>query len=97
MPTATGTHWICVWETISGVLFSVVSQCAYIIYTIEDVTEDMHCGSQKAVKLIAELKKKEGLIKKKRQELGKPSMIYVLKFSSICPQKDSESQSNKTN
>ena len=38
---------------------------AYIIYTIEDVTEDMHCGSQKTVKLVAELekKKKAGLIK----------------------------------
>ena len=65
---------------------------AYIIYTIEDVTEDMHCGSQKAVKLVAELEKKAGLIKKKRQGLGKPSLIYVLKFSTVCPQKTSESQ-----
>ena len=65
---------------------------AYIIYTIEDVTEDMHCGSQKAVKLVAELEKKAGLIRKKRQGLGKPSLIYVLKFSTVCPQKDSESQ-----
>ena len=65
---------------------------AYIIYTIEDVTEDMHCGSQKAVKLVAELEKKAGLIKKKRQGLGKPSLIYVLKFFTVCPQKTSESQ-----
>ncbi|MDY6341574.1 MAG: DUF6017 domain-containing protein [Lachnospiraceae bacterium] len=65
---------------------------AYIIYTIEDVTEDMHCGSQKAVKLVAELEKKAGLIKKKRQGLGKPSLIYVLKFSTVCPQNTSESQ-----
>lgn len=65
---------------------------AYIIYTIEDVTEDMHCGSQKAVKLVAELEKKAGLIRKKRQGLGKPSLIYVLKFSTVCPQNGSESQ-----
>ncbi len=65
---------------------------AYIIYTIEDVTEDMHCGSQKAVKLVAELEKKAGLIKKKRQGLGKPSLIYVLKFSTVSPQNSSESQ-----
>ena len=65
---------------------------AYIIYTIEDVSEDMHCASQKAVKLVAELEKKAGLIKKKRQGLGKPSLIYVLKFSTVCPQNDPESQ-----
>ena len=68
---------------------------AYIIYTVEDVMEDMHCGNQKAIKLIAELEKKAGLIKKKRQGLGKPSLIYVLKFSTVCPQKDSESHFKK--
>ena len=41
---------------------------AYIIYTIEDVTEDMHCGSQKAVKLVAELEKNAGLIKKMSEQ-----------------------------
>ena len=65
---------------------------AYIIYTIDEVMEDMHCGSQKAVKLVAELEKKAGLIKKKRQGLGKPSLIYVLKFSTVSPQNSSESQ-----
>ena len=65
---------------------------AYIIYTIEDVMEDMHCRSQKACKLVSELEKNAGLIKKKRQGLGKPSLIYVLKFSTVCPQKDPESK-----
>ena len=32
----------------------------YIIYTVEDVMDDMHCGNQKAIKLIAELEKKAG-------------------------------------
>lgn len=65
---------------------------AYIIYTIEDVMEDMHCRSQKACKLVSELEKKAGLIKKKRQGLGKPSLIYVLKFSTVCPQNTPESK-----
>ena len=65
---------------------------AYIIYTVEDVMEDMHCGNQKAIKLVSELEKNAGLIKKKRQGLGKPSLIYVLKFSTACPQKDQESK-----
>ena len=30
----------------------------YIIYKIENVMEDMRCGNQKAVKLLAELEKK---------------------------------------
>lgn len=57
--------------------------------------EDMHCGNQKAIKRVAELEKKAGLIKKKRQGLGKPSLIYVLKFSTICQQTDSESHFKK--
>ena len=65
---------------------------AYIIYTIDEVMEDMHCRSQKACKLVAELEKTAGLIKKKRQGLGKPSLIYVLKFSTSSPQNSSESQ-----
>ena len=65
---------------------------AYIIYTIDEVMEDMHCRSQKACKLVAELEKTAGLIKKKRQGLGKPSLIYVLKFSTSSPQNSSESK-----
>ena len=52
---------------------------------------DLHCGNQKACKLLSELENKTGLIKRKRQGLGKPSLIYVLKFSTSCPQNDSES------
>ena len=63
----------------------------YIIYTVEDIMADLHCGNQKACKLLSELENKTGLIKRKRQGLGKPSLIYVLKFSTSCPQKDSES------
>ena len=58
----------------------------YIIYTVEDIMSDLHCGNQKACKLLSELENKTGLIKRKRQGLGKPSLIYVLKFSTSCPQ-----------
>ena len=63
----------------------------YIIYTVEDIMADLHCGNQKACKLLSELENKTGLIKRKRQGLGKPSLIYVLKFSTSCPQNDLES------
>ena len=52
----------------------------YIIYTIEEVMNDMHCKNQKAVGLFAELEKKCGLIERKRQGLGKPNIIYVKNF-----------------
>ena len=52
----------------------------YIIYTIEEVMNDMHCKNQKAVRLFAELEKKCGLIERKRQGLGKPNIIYVKNF-----------------
>lgn len=54
----------------------------YIIYTIEDIMYDLNCGNQKAVKVLAELEKKAGLVKKRRRGLGKPSIIYVMNFYS---------------
>lgn len=67
----------------------------YIFYTVEEIMEDLHCGNQKAIKMVSELEKKAGLIKKKRQGLGKPSLIYVLKFSTGSPQNSSESHFKK--
>lgn len=67
----------------------------YIIYTVEDIMTDLHCGNQKACKMLSELENKIGLIKRKRQGLGKPSLIYVLKFSTGNPQNDSESHFKK--
>lgn len=51
----------------------------YIIYTIEELMEDMGCANQKATKLMNELEK-IGLIERKRQGLGKPNLIYVKNF-----------------
>ncbi len=54
----------------------------YIIYTIDDITEDFGCARQKAAKLLNELEKDAGLIERKRQGLGKPNIIYVKNFVS---------------
>lgn len=52
----------------------------YIIFTVEEITEAFQCASQKAVKLLAELETKAGLIERKRQGLGKPNLLYVKNF-----------------
>lgn len=50
----------------------------YIIYTIEQIMQEMNCSNKKAVTMLAELEKKVALIEKKRQGLGKPNLIYVI-------------------
>jgi hypothetical protein len=52
---------------------------AYIIFTVEEVTELLGCSTGKAVKCISELDtdKGIGLIEKKRLGLGKANIIYV--------------------
>lgn len=54
----------------------------YVVYTIEDVAQDLGCGRDKAIKVLAELdtKKGIGLIERKRQGFGKPDIIYVKNF-----------------
>ena len=56
---------------------------AYIIYTIENIREDLGCSKEKAVKVLAELdaNKGIGLIEKIRRGLGKPDIIYVKNFA----------------
>lgn len=58
---------------------------AYIIYTIDNIIEDLGCSKEKAVKVLAELdtNKGIGLVEKKRRGLGKPDLIYVKNFSTI--------------
>ena len=55
----------------------------YIIYTLESIMESLGCGKNKACQLLAELDK-TGLIERKRQGLGKPSLIYVKNFISAA-------------
>lgn len=62
---------------------------AYIIYTIENIREDLgrgkKCSKEKAVKVLAELDadKGIGLVQKKRRGLGKPDIIYVMNFATL--------------
>lgn len=55
---------------------------AFIIYTIDNIMEDLGCDKDKAVKVVAELDQKKGmgLIEKVRRGLGKPDIIYVKNF-----------------
>ena len=55
----------------------------YIYYTLDEVQEDLNCGHEKAVKLLAELDtgKGIGLIERVKQGQGKPTRIYVKRFA----------------
>ena len=68
----------------------------YIYYTIENIMEDLGCGSEKCNKILAELDSKKGigLIEKKRQGLGKPDIIYVKNISAIELPEDKNNTSN---
>lgn len=52
----------------------------YIIFTTEEIMKALSCANQKACRLMLELEKDAGLIERKRQGLGKPSLIYVKNF-----------------
>lgn len=56
----------------------------YIYFKLEDVMEYMGIGKDKGVKIFAELDAEKGcgLIRRKRQGLGKPTIIYVMNFNS---------------
>ena len=54
----------------------------YIICTVDEIMDDLHCGKNKAIQLMAELENPVGLIEKRRQGLGRPNLIYVKNFLS---------------
>ena len=47
----------------------------YLYYPIDEVVELLHCGRQKAIDVLRELKR-VNLIEIKRQGCGKPNIIY---------------------
>lgn len=53
----------------------------YIIFTTEEIMDALSCANQKACRLMLELENDAGLIERKRQGLGKPSLIYVKNFA----------------
>lgn len=69
----------------------------YIIYTIEQIMEDLNCGKNKAIRVIAELDSDDGigLVERVRRGLGKPDIIYVKNFVGIerVPDEDESEQS----
>ena len=52
----------------------------FIYFTLEDAQDYLYCGHTKGVTLFAELEK-VGLIERKKQGLGRPAKVYLLKFS----------------
>ena len=55
----------------------------YIFYTLDEIEEDLGCGHEKAVKLLSELDtvKGCGLIERVKQGQGRPTKIYVKRFT----------------
>lgn len=55
----------------------------YIYYTVDEICGDMNCGRDKAMKLLAELDtgKGVGLIERIKQGQGKPTKLYVKRFT----------------
>ena len=55
---------------------------AYIYYSLEDIMDAMGCSNKKAISIMKELDIDAGigLIEKKRQGQGKPTMIYLKQF-----------------
>ena len=55
----------------------------YIYYTVEEICGDMNCGRDKAMKMLADLdtKKGVGLICRVKQGQGKPTKLYVKRFT----------------
>lgn len=53
---------------------------AYIIYSINNVMEDLSCSKPTCIKIMKELDS-FGLIERKRKGLGKPDSIYVKNFA----------------
>lgn len=62
----------------------------YIIYTRQEITEMMEIAPKTATRLMAELEE-YGLIERRRQGLGRPSILYVKNFAAgradITPEK----------
>ena len=55
----------------------------YIYYTVDEICSSLNCGRDKAMKLLAELDtgKGVGLIERIKQGQGKPTRIYVKRFT----------------
>ncbi len=62
----------------------------YIYYTQGEIMDQLHCGHNKAIRLLKELDQDIGLIRRRRQGLGKPDRIYVMNFTAGADNQTSE-------
>lgn len=71
---------------------------AYIYFTVKDIAQLLNCSEQKAVHVLQELDTKSGigLVEKKRQGLGKPSLLYVKRIDMQSKKKNSSSMKDMT-
>lgn len=71
---------------------------AYIIYTLDNIMEDLDCSKSTVVKIMKELDTKSGigLIEKKRRGMGKPDIIYVKNFTTRLQYDDNYNVHNVT-
>ena len=67
----------------------------YIYYSLEDVMEDLNCSKNTAMKSLQELEN-IGLIERRKQGQGKPSLIYVKNFMPERRVSDSQNLGIKT-
>lgn len=69
---------------------------AYIIYTVDNMMDDLGCARATCVKVIKELDSDNGigLIEKKRRGLGKPDIIYVKNFAAVLDTKPEKTAAN---
>ena len=69
---------------------------AYIIYTVDNMMEDLGCAKATCTKVIKELDSDNGigLIEKKRRGLGKPDIIYVKNFAAVSDIKSDKTAAN---
>lgn len=65
----------------------------YVIFTLDNIMEDLNCADKKATRLLVELES-YGLIERKRQGLGKPTLIYVKNFIHSSEQRFKTRQNN---
>lgn len=69
----------------------------YIYYTLDEIQADLNCGHDKALKLLSELDTGRGfgLIERIKQGQGKPTKIYVKRFTTReVPPQPAEMQEN---
>lgn len=64
----------------------------FIIFTVDEVIDQLGFSRQKTIRLYDELENKIGLIEKVRRGNGKPNIIYVKKFMPDIPEKSGISE-----